>query len=493
MRAQKRPFGAAFLFAFACLCASFAHAWEHDVPSDGWGGTTGQFWSINADGYSCKSPADCCSIGGWRYKAETLCMAYPGTGYEYAVVTLGKYTCPAGTLFSGNGQKNGIPTGGTAPACIATPTCPSGQSWNETTGQCTVSPSCPTGKVWNGSACVIPETAPESCADNEIASVDDTGAILGCTALAQPENCSNPLGYFNGSLVCGDAKAQCEATGGFYGQIGGQDACVPGDYSPPICSGTGALYMTAGGFVCESPSTTPPAQPGDVNEPSDGQCTLGDCNNDGIVDDTDNDGIPDNSDTDHDADGDGNVDDSNGDGVIDNEQDPLAGQVDANHLGRAGASGSCAVAPQCTGGDPQLCALLRQQWEAMCRQPRLLEDVDEAQAGVYLGRADVSAATALDDYQSGVEGALDDALGTAADRGPMDNSNVPLLEGFFLSLVPSASTACTGYTMAMPRYALVIGCEWLNWWKQFAAWVLYLATAWYVVAVAFAPAHGKGE
>lgn len=88
--------------------------------------------------------------------------------------------------------------------------------------------------------------------------------------------------------------------------------------------------------------------------------------------DSDGDGVPDAQDGDIDGDGIPNDqdDDIDGDGIPNlSDPDPFG-----RDNGTATASGGCDQPPVCSGGDPQLCAILKQQWYAMCRSD--LEGLD---------------------------------------------------------------------------------------------------------------------
>jgi len=341
--------------------------------------------------------------------------------------------------------------------------------WTGTYPNC-VPPVCPTGKVYDvpTGQCVIPDTTPESCADGEMASVDSTGAVLGCTELADlndDENCQNPQGYINGELICGDAAAACEGTGGSYGVVNGSEVCVPHDYSPPICE-IGTVLVIDEGYVCSVPDNTADQDPNTVG---DGPADEGVCDTETT-----------------DCDGDGNVDDSDADGTVDNGAGATAGQDgtenDSAANGAAVASGSCLTAPACSGGDPQLCALLRQQWETMCASARLLERADDNQAGVLKKQvtdAIDAAHTAID-----TDSIVDAGQGNSG-IGPVgDAAEQSYFTGMVAGLLPSG-VSCSTYTMVMPGASLVFPCDRFNWLKSFFAWALYVMTALYVFHLVF--------
>lgn len=174
------------------------------------------------------------------------------------------------------------------------------------------------------------------------------------------EECENPISDFNGDTICGDAKEECENSGGTYGYVGGEQTCISDDYEDDIldCNDAEIPMILNGEIVCTSPV--------DVDESHDTPET-----DTPHEVDTDGDGTPDNDDDDIDGDGtpNGTDNDIDGDG-IDNDDDPTPnGQTDEEGDGEESSvdgGGSCTIAPKCT-GDAVQCAILFQTWAQRCK------------------------------------------------------------------------------------------------------------------------------
>jgi len=330
-------------------------------------------------------------------------------------------------------------------------------------GEC-VPQTCALGKVWTGGpsgGCAYPETPP-TCGPTDISVVNSSGATVGCHPTADlPDTCDYSLGYgADGYFLCSDQKSDCEAGGGTHGYVDGTEVCIPEDYSPPTCDSSQAVMLDAGGFVCSTPQVVKPQNPDDVVDPS----------NPPAVD-------PETPTTPSGQSGTATAPASGGAGEADE------GTREVGKTGEARSSGSCVTPPVCSGGDPQVCALLRQQWEAMCKTPDMLENLDGNQSqsivqSVEAGIDGVFSGTGPADVVGTVVADPTGGVGSAAEMG--------WFETFVADLVPSG-TSCTSYSINMPRVVLVFGCERLDWLKSFLGWMLYCYTVFFVWGTVFAP------
>lgn len=369
--------------------------------------------------------------------------------------------------------------------CAVAPTCSGGKSWNGSScvcpggqfdigGTCGADP-CNLGKSWDevGQSCEFPDTPPTSCADGEIAAVNGSGSIVGCAPIANmDESCDYSQGYgADGYFLCSGQKAECEAEGGTHGYVDGSEVCIPDDYSPPICDSTQVVSMSSGGFVCSTPANVKPQDPTDIVDPSDASTPPGE--------------TPTTPSGQSAAPGTGTT--GGGSGGTGTPGAPALeadeGTREAGKTGEGRSSADCAAPPICSGGDPQICALLRQQWETMCAQPDMLERVDGNQASVIGAKLDagidaVFTGTTASDVTGTVAADPTGGVGSAAEMGWFD--------AFVSDLVPSGSS-CSSYSMNMPRVVLTFGCERLDWLKSFLGWMLYCYTVFFVWGTVFAP------
>ncbi len=190
-----------------------------------------------------------------------------------------------------------------------------------------------------------------------------------CNPRWDDQPCQNPIGEFNGRLLCADEQLECEAKGGTYGLVSvgegnyNTDAvCIPPEYDDqlPTCDINSVQIIDIddqgnGGFACASPDPFEPEDiPGsnDPNEPNP------------YVPDQDGDGIPDSQDPDIDGDGIPNAQDpdQDGDGIDDpNDPSPQGDEPESSVSG----GGDCKSLPNCK-GDAIQCALLYQSWRTRC-------------------------------------------------------------------------------------------------------------------------------
>lgn len=258
-------------------------------------------------------------------------------------------------------------------------------------------PSCPWGKEWDVGthSCQPSEDAPESCGAGQIANVDSDGTILSCSDLASPHGeCTQIQGWHNGFPICNDNQQKCIDSGGTYGWSGDQEVCIPEDYGPPTCDFGHIVTITESGYVCTPGDPTPnPDLPGSGGDTSGTPGDQGQSDGNGKNLDTNSDGIPD-------------AWDANGDGIADQIDQDEDGVPDSGvNSGKASASGSCAAAPTCTGGDAQQCAILRQVWLLQCAPlPDGYEPAKSPEAITQEGQATVEGNSDTVDFETGLSG-----------------------------------------------------------------------------------------
>lgn len=406
------------------------------------------------------------SCTGWQSNGQWL--VYKGCGWE----TQCRYYYSESTYNACAGKPYTSPSG----ECRATPYTGTecGAYYPDGAGSCTTTaPDCgDLGQTWDAvaGACDWPDTPP-TCGAGQIATVDSTGATVACTAVTDiDESCDYSKGYdASGFFICGDEEAGCSAKGGTAGYIDGQSVCIPPGYSPPICDSGQAVMLDAGGFVCSAPAVTPPPVPGAVTNPSSNPTPPPESAS--------------NTSGQSAAPGTGTT--GGGSGGTGTPEAPAKeateGTREASKTGEGRASGSCAAPPLCSGGDPQMCALLRQQWETMCKGNDLIEDGDENQAGVFQERVD--AVIEAFGTQTVVETALGQGLG-ASGEGPVYSTEVGTIKGFFQSLVP-APASCTALTVQFPDHPMTLPCDKLNVLKEWIAWIFYMATVFQIFVIVF--------
>lgn len=237
--------------------------------------------------------------------------------------------------------------------------------YGESVSDCPRSSNDPDGSVWDSQleACVCPAGT---------TSFFGTDGSYSCVPELPECTPSEPtfMGYLNDQPVCSYDGHCGEGEQG--GLVDGEWVCLP-----DACDG--GTYING---ACITPDDTTNQPQTEHNEP-----------------DSDGDGTPDSQDDDIDGDGTPNSqdDDIDGDGVLNPDDQSNEDK------GSATAQGGCDQPPSCT-GDAQECALLKQQWYAMC----YTEDYQSDSGGFYdpdssddiESRIDV----ALQDFKSRVEG-----------------------------------------------------------------------------------------
>jgi hypothetical protein len=291
--------------------------------------------------------------------------------------------------------------------CIDIPEnqCTPGNFYNHDTSQCELpEEECDPGESWDPmiatcrETCSLDETynhIEETCAQN--CTGDDINHFITIAGEKsswcgpdldnpKPKDCQNVLGYVNDKQICGDAKDQCDAEGGTFGAVNGEEVCLPSDYGDdlPTCeAGTFMVSEDGGGFACE-----PVEKPDEPPEPE--QPDESDIDDDGIPDkddpDMDGDGIPNSEDGDIDGDGVANGDDGEPEGPGEEESSVSGGSCEerpsckgdavecATMLqvwmlrcedGKAVLEGECGAEPTCE-GDAVDCAILKSDWRTRC-------------------------------------------------------------------------------------------------------------------------------
>lgn len=132
------------------------------------------------------------------------------------------------------------------------------------------------------------ETQGALCGSNEFPDPPGGDLSQDPTQPDPEENCYNVIGWVDGQLVCGDKADECEAMGGAYGFVNGQEVCIDQEEDPPECPARTVLTASVGGgHECVPVDSEPPPE-----EPP--------CETEG---DEDCDGTPDEEDPDKDGDG----------------------------------------------------------------------------------------------------------------------------------------------------------------------------------------------
>lgn len=202
--------------------------------------------------------------------------------------------------------------------------------------------SCPTDYVENPTTkeCVYTEPEPYECGIGYYNS-DGGSTEESCVAIppAETEGCDTPLGYINGTLICGENAADCAGTGGYYGTIDDVAVCIPPGDDVPQCEPGSFVFIEgdgSSGFSCKSTNPSPPSDDPDPND-WDGDGTPNSADTD-----DDNDGIPDSTDTDDNGDGVADTDtDSDGIGDHDDPDDDNDGVPDESDGEQNGGAGDC--------------------------------------------------------------------------------------------------------------------------------------------------------
>lgn len=248
---------------------------------------------------------------------------------------------------------------------------------------------CPAGApFWDSgtNSCVSeapPNTTPEECGPGERSQDFTVGGQISYHCVpdyfGDDEPCNDVAGYFNDKQVCNDDRNDCEATGGSYGFIGGDNlaTCIPSDYGDqlPTCdSGTVNTYNEDGGngFACSAPEDHTPEDSEDSSS-ADETDTDGDGLADKDDDDIDGDGVPNGSDPDVDGDGIANGDDLTPNG----ESAEATGEEEESS---ASGGGSCGSRPSCK-GDAIACAILYQNWKTRCEVEKLNSQGEDSVSG----------------------------------------------------------------------------------------------------------------
>jgi len=255
------------------------------------------------------------------------------------------------------------------------------------------------------------------------------------------EECDDVLGTFNGGVVCGDDRNECDALGGTYGYVDNQKVCLPSEYTDdlPTCTGIENAQLIDGGFVCSSGSEIDPDKdvpdvlvPPPVDTDGDGTPDIDDA-------DLDGDGIPNSTDPDIDGDGVPNEDDLTPNGESEEEpEDNVDGGAE------------CDVSPSCTGNAVD-CAMLYQLWKTRCDSDdgATTEEVaDDYGAGLLAGMS-ASAETAGDNLVT----SFTDAMGTGESGIQGDGA----LGASVNSIIPAIGS-CSDYSFVWLGNTVSITC-----------------------------------
>lgn len=299
-------------------------------------------------------------------------------------------------------------------------------------------------------------------------------------------DCHNPLGYLQNDatgeqeLLCGDDKAECEATGGTFGTFNGEQLCLPSGFPDdlPTCEGVPEIISTENGygFAC-----TP--TPDDFEEQEEEIPGLDD-----EPTDTDGDGIPDHLDDDIDGDGILNDVDPDIDGdEIPNESD-LTPEGEGDKSSVSGGLG-CDVRPSCK-GDAILCSINYQIWAQRCKDEKNndLDKFFEDQPDENPGELDLSDGGEL---VSALDGAFLDGVNELTGEGSQGiESGTSALESAMTGILPTVS-ACQDFVINFAQGNIVISCEKLATFRDIIGWALYILTAWHLFMIATTPIESR--
>lgn len=149
--------------------------------------------------------------------------------------------------------------------------CAAGYWTNTSTGMCDVVPTCEGGETYDSGTNMCIAAEPYQCG---IGYYNDDGGttVESCLPYGpQEEDCSRPLGYVGDDLICGDDADDCAATGGSYGQINGQNVCIPQGEDTPECEPGTFVFVPDGSstFACVTPESNPPPGTGGTPIPPD--------------------------------------------------------------------------------------------------------------------------------------------------------------------------------------------------------------------------------
>jgi len=480
LRAAVAPLRGVLVALFFVSASSWATTYVYETSGQAWAAANAMAaqWSDR----SCTPYADggYVRINGWACyynnydfgpaTGGTSCSANWGSSWAYHNAD-GQCFTTARTPSDCTAQ-NAIYGSGSCTACTG------GQVPNQNATAC-VTPTCDLGQVWVNGACSYPENP--DCAADALQIVNGSGTVVGCEDNPfqdVPETCDYSLGYgSDGFFLCSDKAAGCEAKGGTQGYVDGQEVCIPQSYSPPTCDSTKPVMLSQGGFVCSpgAPTDTKPqnsTNPNDVADATDkAGCTGPSCGSTTGTAETSGAGA-------------GLTREQGDTGTVPGTE----GTPDPSKTGKAASSGDCARAPECSGGDPQLCALLRQEWQSMCHQPQMLEEVDEHQRETLEKKIGDAITAQFAEHEPA------DIVGTVATDptgGVGSSSEMSWFSSFIDDLIPSPAS-CTAFTMAFSAHPLVFSCERFNWLKQLLGWALYLYTVYGVWSITFAPYRPKG-
>ncbi len=141
------------------------------------------------------------------------------------------------------------PTNGTTPILSSASRmgteCPSGTFYNSGAGSCDVPPSCPAGKTNDpvSGECVWISSCPSG---QSLLTTATTGGTV-TSAQCVPNSANNfPCDTYARmqSSYCQSRASECKASGGSFGNIAGQNVCVPPGNGLPNCESGGTQFVT---------------------------------------------------------------------------------------------------------------------------------------------------------------------------------------------------------------------------------------------------------
>lgn len=378
---------------------------------------------------------------------QTICniRIYPGscTGSSNFSLSACDSTCETGQIRGLDGL------------CYTAPSCPTGQTRDPESGECVWISSCPTGQQL-------------------VTTTNSSGMTTSawCVAEIQPQepNCSNSYAALQ-IPACQQQKNQCQASGGQYGHINGQQVCIPQEYGQqlPTCSSGSMNYVTnsdgSSAFACSTPSSS--ANPegetnkSDPNAPADQKQTEA---QHAIVETR-------------------NAINAGTEAIV-NKLEGVRKEIEKQgpNVGGGGGGQPC-TGENCQGEGEEPgeepgngeCDPESSDYAACIGQ---VEEVgDDAKAGL-LGDLGQAGTASLDEIESSMTGALGEDHGFESQPG--------ILTAFVQSILPSAGS-CTGLTLSFRGASYTIQCSRFEGFRIWFGWALWLLTVFYCVNVAIRP------
>jgi len=231
-----------FIIAIQALLAGFS---DYSFALSGWASV------IGVAGKCYGSQYDACGAGTWS-------SSYPGYSWTGGIVfTSPNYYCHAEKWVSG------VVTNLNVQLQTCAKTCTSPQIIGST-GDCEtpLAPSdCGVGKVWDSASnsCIVPDTCPSG--QTMLYTTGSNGVRTAGLCVANVPTPDGPCVTYedNQTSSCQQKQQDCTSTGGTFGNINGQNVCIPpGPAQPPPCA-SGSSQFTQNSDGSKSATCVGPA------------------------------------------------------------------------------------------------------------------------------------------------------------------------------------------------------------------------------------------